>query len=51
MKAKDIPETLEEAEIFIGNNIKSSSEIAAQIATDLTLDWNDFTDTTLSSLR
>lgn len=46
MKSKDIPETLEEAEIFIGNNIKSSSEIAAQIATDLTLDWNDFTDST-----
>lgn len=47
MKTKDIPETLEEAEIFIGNNIKSSSEIAAQIATNLTLDWNDFNDTTL----
>jgi len=47
MKTKDIPETLEEAEIFIGNNIKSSSEIAAQIATNLTLDWNDFNDTIL----
>ena len=47
MKTKDIPETLEEAEIFIGNNIKSSSEIAAQIATNLTLEWNDFNDTTL----
>jgi len=46
MKSEDIPETLEEAEIFIGNNIKSSSEVAAQIATDLTLEWNDFTDTT-----
>ena len=44
MKAKEIPETLEEAEIFIGNNIKSSSEIAAQIATNLTLEWNDFND-------
>lgn len=42
MKASEIPETLEEAEIFIGNNIKSSSEIAAQIATNLTLEWNDF---------
>lgn len=47
MKVKDIPETLEEAEIFIGNNIKSSSEIAAQIATNLTLEWNNFNDTTL----
>jgi hypothetical protein len=40
----EVPDTLEEAEIFIGNNIKSSSEIAAQIATDLTLEWNDFND-------
>tara|TARA_S200002703_G_scaffold98111_1_gene84806 strand:+ start:603 stop:3029 length:2427 start_codon:yes stop_codon:yes gene_type:complete len=43
----EIPESLEEAEIFIGNNVKSSSEIAAQIATNLTLEWNDFNDTTL----
>jgi hypothetical protein len=47
MKSKEIPETLEEAEIFIGNNIKSSSEIAAQIATNLTLEWNDFNESTL----
>lgn len=40
-----IPETLEEAEIFIENNVKSSGEIAAQIATRLTLRWNDFNDT------
>jgi hypothetical protein len=39
-----IPETLEEAEIFMDNNIKSSAEIAAQIATNLTLEWNNFTD-------
>jgi hypothetical protein len=39
-----IPETLEEAEIFMDNNIKSSAEIAAQIATNLTLEWNDFSD-------
>jgi hypothetical protein len=39
-----VPETLEEAEIFMDNNIKSSSEIAAQIATNLTLEWNDFND-------
>ena len=42
---KEIPDTLEEAEIFIGNNIKSTSEIAAQIATNMTLRWNDFNDT------
>ncbi len=47
MKSSEIPETLEEAEIFIGNNIKSSSEIAAQISTSLTLEWNDFNDSTL----
>ena len=45
--SKDIPESLEEAEIFVENNIKSNSEIAAQIATQLTLDWNDFNDSTL----
>jgi len=47
MDSNAIPETLEEAEIFIGNNIKSSSEIAAQIATNLTLEWNEFNDNTL----
>ena len=41
---EQLPDTLEEAEIFMGNNIKSSSEIAAQIATNLTLKWNDFSD-------
>lgn len=41
---ESIPETLEEAEIFLGNNIKSTSEIAAQIATNMTLKWNDFSD-------
>jgi hypothetical protein len=41
-----LPDTLEEAEIFMGNNIKSSSEIAAQIATNMTLKWNDFSDAT-----
>ena len=45
-KMAEVPDTLEEAEIFIGNNIKSSSEIAAQIATNMTLEWNDFSDTT-----
>lgn len=42
-----IPDTLEEAEIFMGTNIKVSSEVAAQIATNLTLEWNEFNDTTL----
>tara|TARA_R110000796_G_scaffold99914_1_gene208331 strand:- start:32 stop:2470 length:2439 start_codon:yes stop_codon:yes gene_type:complete len=37
-----IPDTAEEAEIFLDTNIKVSSEIAAQIATNLTLQWNDF---------
>ncbi|MCW3977601.1 MAG: hypothetical protein NWE77_06680 [Candidatus Bathyarchaeota archaeon] len=41
-----IPETLEEAEILIGNNVKLDAEIAAQISTNLTLEWNDFNDTT-----
>ena len=39
-----LPDTLEEAEIFMGNNIKSSSEIAAQLATNMTLKWNEFND-------
>jgi hypothetical protein len=43
-KVDSMPDTLEEAEIFIDNNIKSSGEIAAQLATDLTLSWNDFQD-------
>ena len=41
---ENLPDTLEEAEIFMDNNIKSSSEIAAQIATNMTLKWNDFND-------
>lgn len=47
MDSKSIPDTLEEVEVFIGNNIKSSSEIAAQIATNLTLEWNDFNESIL----
>ncbi len=42
-----IPDTLEEAEIFMGTNVKASSEIAAQIATNLTLTWNDFNESIL----
>jgi hypothetical protein len=39
-----LPETLEEAEIFFETNIKTQAEIAAQIATRLTLSWNDFSE-------
>ena len=41
---ESIPDTLEEAEIFFGQNIKTSAEVAAQIATNLTLEWSDFND-------
>lgn len=37
-----LPETLEEAEIFMGTNIKTDAEIAAQIATNMTLAWCDY---------
>ena len=43
---EELPDTLEEAEIFIENNIKSDAEIAAQIATNMTLSWNNFNDAT-----
>lgn len=39
-----LPETTEEAEIFLDTNIKIAAEIAAQIATSLTLEWNSFND-------
>jgi hypothetical protein len=41
-----LPDTVEEAEIFLDTNVKVAAEIAAQIATNLTLEWNDFNDTT-----
>ncbi len=41
-----LPDTPEEAEIFIDTNIKVAAEIAAQIAANLTLEWNDFNDST-----
>lgn len=41
-----LPDTVEEAEIFLDTNIKIAAEIAAQMATHLTLEWNDFNDTT-----
>jgi hypothetical protein len=42
--SEQIPETQEEAEIFLESNIKTDAEIAAQVATELTLQWNGFTD-------
>lgn len=50
MDPEEIPETLEEAEIFMDTNIKTDAEIAAQIGTDLTLNWNNFNDGTLRRL-
>jgi|LULK01.1.fsa_nt_gb hypothetical protein len=44
MGTKDTPDTLEEAEIFIDTNLKTSGEVAAQVATNMTLKWNDFAD-------
>ena len=37
-----IPETPEEAEIFMDVNIKTAAEIASQVGTSMTLEWNDF---------
>lgn len=42
----NIPDTLEEAEIFLDTNVKTDAEIAAQVATNMTLSWNDFSDST-----
>jgi hypothetical protein len=39
-----LPETMEEAEIFLETNIKTDAEIAAQIGTNLTLSWSNFND-------
>lgn len=39
-----LPDTPEETEIFLDTNVKTDAEIAAQIATDMTLTWNDFDD-------
>jgi hypothetical protein len=40
-----IPDTPEEAEIFLESNIKTNAEIAAQIAANLTLEWNEYNHT------
>lgn len=39
-----LPDSEEETEIFLGANIKTDAEVAAQIATNMTLSWNDFND-------
>ena len=41
-----IPDTEAEAESFMGENVKSDAEIAAQVATNMTLSWNNFDDNT-----
>ena len=37
-----LPETPEEVEIFLDTNIKTDAEVAAQLATNMTLKWNNF---------
>jgi len=39
-----LPDSLEEAEILLGTNVKTDAEIAAQIGTSMTLSWNGFND-------
>lgn len=39
-----LPDSLEEAEILLGTNVKTDAEIAAQLGTSLTLSWNNFND-------
>ena len=39
-----LPDTLEEAEIFLDTNIKTDAEVAAQVATNMTLSWCNFND-------
>lgn len=40
----DMPDSTEEAEIFLESNVKTGAEVAAQISANLTLKWNDFSD-------
>ena len=42
----EIPDSSEEAEILFDTNIKTDGEISAQVGTELTLTWNNFTDNT-----
>jgi hypothetical protein len=46
MDPDKVPETLEEAEILFDTNIKTDAEVAAQIGTNMTLEWSDFNDST-----
>ena len=46
MDPDEIPETMEEAEMFMDTNIKTDAEVAAQVATNMTLSWANFNDTT-----
>ena len=46
MDPDELPATTEEAEIFIDSNSKLDAEIAAQVATDMTLSWNKFEEST-----
>ena len=46
MDPDSIPETMEEAEMFMDTNIKTDAEVAAQLATSLTLNWANFNDNT-----
>lgn len=46
MNPNQIPDSLEEAEIFLDTNIKTDAEVAAQVATNMTLEWSNFNDTT-----
>ncbi len=41
-----LPDTVEEAEILLDTNVKTDAEVSAQVATNLTLSWNDFNDST-----
>ncbi len=41
-----LPDSLEEADIFLDTNIKTDAEVAAQVATNMTLSWNNFNDGT-----
>ena len=42
----NLPDSLEEAEIFLETNVKTDAEISGQIAINLTLTWNNFYDNT-----
>lgn len=37
-----LPETPEEAEIFLETNVKTDAEVAAQLGAQMTLSWNNF---------